>query len=60
MIELNVDQLKIQSASSALDRLQQRWKALDSGAELAADILVNARHQEVAKELLAFNHSEFK
>ena len=50
VFELDGDELKVRSSASALTRLQQRWKALNKGAELASDILLRERRVEAASE----------
>jgi AbrB family looped-hinge helix DNA binding protein len=50
VFELEGDELRIRSAASALSRLQQRWKALNPGAELASEILLSERRIESARE----------
>ena len=50
VFELEGDELKVRSAASALNRLQQRWKALNHGAELASDALIRERRIEAVGE----------
>ena len=50
VFELDGDELKVRSAASALNRLQQRWKTLNQGTELASDALVRERRIEAASE----------
>jgi AbrB family looped-hinge helix DNA binding protein len=50
VFELDGDELKIRSAGSALTRLQQRWKSLNTGGTLASGILISERRAEAAVE----------
>ncbi len=50
VFELEGDELKVRSSASALSRLQQRWKSINHGAELASDILLRERRIEAARE----------
>ena len=50
VFELDGDELKVRSSASALNRLQQRWKTLNKGTELASEALVRERRIEAAGE----------
>jgi bifunctional DNA-binding transcriptional regulator/antitoxin component of YhaV-PrlF toxin-antitoxin module len=50
VFELEGDELKVRSSASALNRLQQRWKNLSHGEELASDGLLRERRIEARSE----------